>query len=233
MTSLVNKGLRSSCAKSFQVHFFRTICLHRIKGSLLKMKSVQNNITQRIQIGVSHLWTHTRRWRRISVRLLLRCYVHKVMFTLYQEWSIRSCSHFVDTTKQRHRTGTSRLQTSNIVPERLIERVWVLPVPIHTPEHLLPSHWISVLFSCLFTSAMVKIPVCTTPKCGTEPNPTCYAQFWSSARHSCALLQKSRWNHPFYVWTEAISGMVFVPVQKLSDIVWTLPKKHVATDLIN
>ena len=151
MTSLVNKGLRSSCAKSLQVHFFHTICLHRIKGSLLKMKSVQNNITQRIQIGVSHLWTHTRRWRRISVRLLLRCYVHKVMFTLYQEWSIRSCSHFVDTTKQRHRTGTSRSQTSNIVPERLIERVWVLPVPIHTPEHLLPSHWISVLFSCLFT----------------------------------------------------------------------------------
>ena len=146
------------------------------------------------------------------------------MFTLYQEWSIRSCSHFVDTTKQRHRTGTSRSQTSNIVPERLIERVWVLPVPIHTPEHLLPSHWISVLFSCLFTSAMVKIPVCTTPKCGTEPNPTCYAKFWSSARHSCPLLQKSRWNHPFYVWTEAISGMVFVPVQKLSDIVWTLPK---------
>ena len=70
MTSLVNKGLRSSCAKRFQVHFFRTICLHRIKGPLLKVKSVQNNITQRIQIGVSHLCTHIRRWRRILVRLL-------------------------------------------------------------------------------------------------------------------------------------------------------------------
>ena len=62
--------------KSFQVHFFRTICLHHIKGSLLKVKSVQNNITQRIQIGVSHLYTHTRKWRRILVRLLslvLKC----------------------------------------------------------------------------------------------------------------------------------------------------------------
>ena len=60
MKSLVNKGLRSSY-KRFQVRFFRTFCLHRIKGSLLKVKSVQNNITQRIQIGVSHLYTHTRK----------------------------------------------------------------------------------------------------------------------------------------------------------------------------
>ena len=56
--------------KRFQVHFSRTICLHRIKASLLKVKSVQNNITQRIQIGVSHLCTHIQRWRRILVRLL-------------------------------------------------------------------------------------------------------------------------------------------------------------------
>ena len=189
MTSLVNKGLRSFCAKRFQVHLFRTICLHRIKGSLLKVKSVQNNITQRIQTGVSHLCTHTRRWRRILVRLLLRCYVYKVMSTLYQEWGIRSCSHFVVSTKceqQRHRTGTSRSHTSNIVPEQLIERVWVFPVPIHTPEHLLSSQWIPVLLFCLFTSAMVQIPVRTTPNCGTEPNPACYAQLW----HSFPPLQK-------------------------------------------
>ena len=136
-------------------------------------------------------------------------------------------AHFVVSTKceqQRHRTGTSRSHTSNIIPERLIERVWVLPVPVHTPEHLLPSQWIPVLFCCLFTSAMVQVPVRTTLKCGTESNPTSYAQLWRSARHSCALLQKSRWNHPFYVWREALSGMDFVPTQKLSDIVWTLPK---------
>ena len=171
-------------------------------------------------------FTLTPRWRRILVRLLLRCYVHKFMLTLYQEWGIRSRSHFVVSTKceqQRHRTGTSRSHTSNIVPEQLIDRVWVLPVPVHTPEHLLPSQWISVLFSCLFTSAMVQIPVRPTPKCGTEPNPTCYAQLWRSARHSCALLDKSRWNHRSYVWTEVLSVMVFVPVQKLSDMVWTLP----------
>ena len=71
-------------------------------------------------------FTLTPRWRRILVQLLIRCYVHKVMFTLYQEWGIRSRSHFVVSTKceqQRHRTGTSRSHTSNIVPERLTERV--------------------------------------------------------------------------------------------------------------
>ena len=43
------------------------------------------------------------------------------------------------------------------------------------------------------------------------------------AWRSIAALQKSRWNHRSYVWTEALSGMVFVPAQKLSSsiTVWT------------
>ena len=35
-------------------------------------------------------------------------------------------------------------------------------------------------------------------------------------------LQKSRQNPRCYVWTEAlVSGMIFVPAQKLSSTVWT------------
>ena len=147
---------------------------------------------------------------------LLRCYVHKVTFTLYQiafgvdkVWTATAPNWNKSYTHIEHCTGA-------------VDREgWVLPVPVHNPEHLLLSQWIPVLFCCLFTSAMVQIPVRTTPKC--ESNPTCYAQLWRSARHSCALLHKSRWNHPFYVWTEVLSGVVFVPVQKLSDIVLTLP----------
>ena len=44
--------------------------------------------------------------------------------------------------------------------------------------------------------------------------------YWSTQR-SFAPLQKSHRNHRSYVWTEALSGMVFVPVQKPSGIVWT------------
>ena len=42
-----------------------------------------------------------------------------------------------------------------------------------------------------------------------------------SAQSSFAPLQKSRQNHRSYVWTEALSGMVFVPAQQLHGIVWS------------
>ena len=41
------------------------------------------------------------------------------------------------------------------------------------------------------------------------------------ARSRFAPLQKWRRNHRFYMWTEALSRMVFAPAQKLSGIVWT------------
>ena len=46
---------------------------------------------------------------------------------------------------------------------------------------------------------------------------------YHSATCSFALLQKSRRNHRFYVWTEVPSGMVFAQAQKLSGRVWTQP----------
>ena len=55
--------------------------------------------------------------------------------------------------------------------------------------------------------------------------PLCDAQLSRSARCSFASLQKSlHRNYRFYVWTEAPSGMVFVPAQELQCIrftVWT------------
>ena len=46
----------------------------------------------------------------------------------------------------------------------------------------------------------------------------CDSSLSRSARHSFV----PRWNHRSYEWTEALSGMVFAPAQKLSNsIVWT------------
>ena len=68
---------------------------------------------------------------------------------------------------------------------------------------LTPSQWVSVNF----TSATVRIPVHTTPKCGTVIRARL-------ARRWFAPLEKSRRNHHSYVWKEALSGMVFVPTSR-------------------
>ena len=208
--SLVNKGLRSFCAKRFQVHLFRTICLHRINGSLLKVKSVQNNITQRIQTEVSHLCTHTRRWRRILVRLLLRCYVYKVMLTLYQEWGIRSCSHFVVSTKceqQRHRTGTSRLHNRT----------------------LYRSSWSRGFGSSQSRSTLLNIYFRLS---GFQSSFAAYSlPLWSKYRFALHqsvaqnLIRQVTLSFGDLRGTAALcyTNRAEITVQKLSDVVWTLP----------
>ena len=50
-----------------------------------------------------------------------------------------------------------------------------------------------------------------------------HCPLYRSARCSFASLQKERPKHRSYVWNEALSGMVFVPVQKLSG---SSPKKN-------
>ena len=63
----------------------------------------------------------------------------------------------------------------------------------------------------------------------------CYTKVWHTAflicdtpllsrlaQHSFTPVQKSPPNHLSYVWTEALTGMVFMPVQELSSIVLTL-----------
>ena len=51
----------------------------------------------------------------------------------------------------------------------------------------------------------------------------CDPPFYRSAQPSFVPLEKLTRNHGSYVWTEALSGMVFVPAQKLSSsiTVWT------------
>ena len=51
-----------------------------------------------------------------------------------------------------------------------------------------------------------------------KANPICEAPLLRSARRSFATLQKSRQNHHSYVWTEVLSGMVFVSAQTRSGI---------------
>ena len=84
------------------------------------------------------------------------------------------------------------------------------------------GHGGSSPFSYLLSSATVQIPVHTTPKCGTEPIR--YLMLHFQDRRGATLAHytaKSRHNHRFYVWTEALFGIVFVPLQKLSGIAWT------------
>ena len=80
--------------------------------------------------------------------------------------------------------------------------------------------------SHLFTSATVRtVPLHTIFKCDTQPIRYVTLHMARSAWGSFASLQKSRQNHRSYaMWTvDALSGMIFVPVQKLSCIVWTWP----------
>ena len=49
----------------------------------------------------------------------------------------------------------------------------------------------------------------------------CDPWLYRSVRHSFACWKKSRLDHRSCVWTEALSCLVFITVQKLSSIVWT------------
>ena len=71
--------------------------------------------------------------------------------------------------------------------------------------------------SYLFTSATLRIPVHTALKCGTEP-----------IRHLSLKFRDLR-----IVWTEGQSGMVLMPAQELSVIVWTYPtSNHLLTIIL-
>ena len=63
--------------------------------------------------------------------------------------------------------------------------------------------------------------------------PICDAPLSRSALHSFARLQKSRRNHRSCVWTEALSSIVFVPVQKLSGRVGKKPQLTIPSFLLN
>ena len=141
----------------------------------------------------------------------------------------------------RHRNGTSRSHTSNIAPEWFAKRLPRGVGELNSRPHSWIFTFVSVdssLRSYLYTSGTVHtctvrfIPVHTVlTKVRPRTYPISDAPFSRSARHSFAPLQKSRLNHRSFVWKEALSGVVFILVQKLHVIVWPLegndmPAKH-------
>ena len=131
------------------------------------------------------------------------------MFTLTGNSAFRADrkSYPIKYEQQQYWTGTSHSHTSNIMPERLAERVW-------GTKSRQSSAWI---FTRLipFQSSFILIHFRYGPN-------TCAREV--CARCSFALSQKLRRNHGdrSCVWTEAVSGTIFVPAQKLSGRAWTV-----------
>ena len=125
--------------------------------------------------------------------------------------------------QQWQRSGTSRPQTSNVVPERLAEGDLVNKISVLTPKYLLPSQWIPVLPAPTYSLPLRSlIPVHITPKAWHRTYPICTAPISRSARRSFALSWKSRQNRCSHVWTEGLSGLVFAQVQRdLFGKIWT------------
>ena len=83
--------------------------------------------------------------------------------------------------------------------------------------------------SHLFTSATVRIPVHTAPKWGTDTFPICEASLSRPVRSSIySFRYRNRaQNHRSYMWTEALTGIVFAPAQELTGILrQKLRKSH-------
>ena len=91
----------------------------------------------------------------------------------------------------------------------------------HTTLHV--RHTTLYLTLCSHYTGQLCVPTCTTIRCSMNTYPICDSPLKRSARRSFTLLQISPPQKTLYVWTEALSDMVFVPVQKPSDLVWTLP----------
>ena len=94
-------------------------------------------------------------------------------------------------------------------------------IPVLAPEYSLPSQWISVVTPTFhFRHGPNTCSLCA--KLWHRTYPICDAPLWKSARRSLVRSQKSRWNHCSYVLTEALSAMIFVPLQELSCVMRTL-----------
>ena len=98
--------------------------------------------------------------------------------------------------------------------ERLAERVWWTK-----SQSSLPSQWMPGL------ALIYSLPLRSEYLFTLQQSVALYdAPLSRSAPCSNAQpLQKSRRNYRSYVWTEALSGIVFVPTKELSFIVWTQP----------
>ena len=120
-------------------------------------------------------------------------------------------------------------RTSNIVPERLAEKVW-----FYKSQSLLLNIFTSVSvgsspLSFLFPSATVRIPVYTAPRCSAElpPPPASRKQNLSDVLRSTSEISTTQLcsvteiaaKSAFLCVAKALSGLIFVPAQKLHVIV--------------
>ena len=120
-------------------------------------------------------------------------------------------------------------RTSNIVPERLAEKMW-----FYKSQSLLLNIFTSVSvgsspLSFLFPSATVRIPVYTAPRCSAElsPPPPPRKQNLSDVLRSTSEIGTAKLcsvteiapKSPFLCVAEALSGLIFVPTKQLDGIV--------------
>ena len=99
-----------------------------------------------------NMYAHTINWRKVFCGTN-----NRAMFTLYRKVfsaDMKTCPVYYG--QQRYRTGTCRSHTSNIVPERLDDRVWWTETPVLTPEFLTSVLADSSHRSYLFTPATVR-----------------------------------------------------------------------------
>ena len=127
--------------------------------------------------------------------------------------------------RQLHRTGTSPLHKSNIVTEERWPRGSGALIP--NPHSLLNIHYPLSVFQSSLMLILFREGVKTCSRNYEETSPICDDPISRSARRcarSLSPLQKSFPNLRCYMWTEALSSMVFLSTQELSGIVWTKTK---------
>ena len=131
------------------------------------------------------------------------------------------CSHNIQWSKH----------TSSILPGWLAGEVWCIKSQSFTFIYVRPSGFQSPLLLIYFLMVYTNIishaavfvsrqkRLCMTLKLGVAKNRS---DVWRStftmgvAWRSFAPLQKLRWNHRSHMWTEALSGRVFLAEQELS-----------------
>ena len=105
----------------------------------------------------------------------------------------------------RAQGGTSRSHTSNIVPAKLAERVWCTKFQ---------SSLLDIYFRLSgFQPSILLIYFFDGPNRCSHCTKIWQKTYSRSARRRFAPSQKSRRHNSFYVWTEALSGMIFVAAQ--------------------
>ena len=139
----------------------------------------------------------TSHWKVSGFRLLLPdsfAWRHERLFGMV--WTARA------------QGGTSRSHTSNIVPAKLAERVWCTKFQ---------SSLLDIYFRLSgFQPSILLIYFCDGPNRCSHCTKIWQKTYSRSARRRFAPSQKSHRHNSFYVWTESLSGMIFVAAQKLA-----------------